>query len=282
MSYILIDGKIIRRIYSRRASWSHKGDFGKLLIVGGSEEYTGSPALVALSALRSGCDFVKIFAPIRAADACSNFSPEIIAVPYGRQHLDGDASADIEKLGGWASAVEIGNGMGREKEQGDLVRIMQKRIKKKLVIDADGLKVLDKDLVNFSTLLTPNTYEFNLLFGTKLGSDLGERIREVKEKAGEFKTTILLKGHVDVISDGEEIFINKTNSQYMTKAGTGDTLAGIASGLMAQGNNVLDSACAAAYINGYTGKLVAKTKREALSPIDIINNMYLTITRFRY
>lgn len=282
MSYTLIDKNIVRRIYGHRDSWSHKGDFGKLLIVGGSEEYTGSPALVALSALRSGCDFAKIFAPVRSADACSNFSPEIIAIPYNRQYFDQDAITDIEKLSEWADAVEIGNGMGRDRQQGELVKLVQKRIKKKLIIDADGLKVLDKNLLNFDTLLTPNSYEFSVLFDRKLSNDLNERVKAVKEKADEFKTVILLKGHVDVISDGEAVFINKTNSSYMTKAGTGDTLAGIASGLIAQGNNVLDSACAAAYINGYTGRLVAKAKKEALSPVDIINNIYLTITRFKY
>ena len=95
MNYTLINEKIMRRVYSRRDGWSHKGDFGKLLVVGGSREYTGSPAIVALSALRSGCDFVKIFAPLRSADACANFSPEIIAIPYEKDYLDANAIEEI-------------------------------------------------------------------------------------------------------------------------------------------------------------------------------------------
>ena len=282
MNYTLINEKIMRRVYSRRDGWSHKGDFGKLLVVGGSKEYTGSPAIVALSALRSGCDFVKIFAPLRSADACANFSPEIIAIPYGKDYLDANAIEEIEKIGAWAKVVEIGNGIGRDKLQYELVRSIQRNIKKTLVIDADGLKVLDTNLLNFDTLLTPNSYEFEVMFGEKPSKELDERAKLVKEKAREFKTIILLKGHVDIVSDGEDVFINKTNSPYMTKAGTGDTLAGIASSLIAQGNSIIDSACAACFINGYTGRTVAKAKKEAISPVDIINNMYLTLSRFKY
>ncbi|MGC8516407.1 MAG: NAD(P)H-hydrate dehydratase [Candidatus Acidifodinimicrobium sp.] len=282
MNYTMINEKTLREVYSRRDSWSHKGDYGKLLVVGGGREYTGSPALVALSALRSGCDFVKILAPLRSAEACANFSPEIIAIPYERDYLDPNAMTEIDRLSQWAKAVEIGNGIGRDRQQSELVKAVQRSVKKKLVIDADGLKVLDKNLLNFDTLLTPNSYEFEVLFDAKLTRDIDERVKIVKEKAKEFGTVILLKGHVDIVSDGEEVFINKTNSPYMTKAGTGDTLAGIASSLIAQGNSMVDSACAAAFINGYTGRVVAKAKKEALSPVDIINNMYITLSKFRY
>jgi NAD(P)H-hydrate epimerase len=149
-------------------------------------------------------------------------------------------------------------------------------------LDADALKQVNPDLLNRNVLITPNSHEFEVLFDTKISKNVEERVKAVKESAKAYGTTILLKGHVDIISDGDQAFINKNNSVYMTKAGTGDTLAGICAGLIAQGNGLLDSACAAALINGYTGRSIARNRRESISPIDIIDAIYTTITKWRY
>lgn len=282
MNHSVINSTYLRKIYKRRENWSHKGNFGKIVVIGGSYEYTGSPALVAMGALRAGADVAKILAPKRAADACASFSPEIITVP-----LDGDSITyknlnTIKENMVWPNVVTIGNGIGEGDEQGRVVNEIIKNFRKKFVIDADGLKVLDKELLNSDVLLTPNTHEFDLLFNTKLTNNVEDRISAVKEAARRYSTNILLKGHVDIISDGEHVFVNKTNSVYMAKGGTGDVLAGICAGVLGHGVGVIDAACAAAFINGYTGRYVAKTKREALSAVDILDNIYSTITKWRY
>lgn len=282
MNYTTINQNALKKVYGRRENWSHKGEFGRLIVIGGSLEYTGSPAIVALSALRSGADFTKILAPKRSADACSGFSPELIAIPVAKDYLDMDSLHLIDKHSPWANAVEIGNGIGENSGQESFVNSFVKESKKKTVLDADALKILKRDLLNRNILITPNSHEFEVLFGIKLSKNLDERAHIVKEKAKVYDTTILLKGHIDVVSDGEQLLINKNNSVYMTKAGTGDTLAGICAGLVAQGNGLLDSACAAAFINGYTGRYIARSKRESLSPIDIIDNIHSTITKWRY
>ncbi|MCL5009524.1 MAG: NAD(P)H-hydrate dehydratase [Candidatus Parvarchaeota archaeon] len=282
MSYTILNNTCLRGIYKKRENWSHKGDFGKILVIGGSEEYTGSPALVALSALRTGADTAKIFTTKRAADICASFSPEIITIPSSGRYLSYEDIDRIRENISWSNVIALGNGLGTGDGQKELVNALLKESRKKFVIDADGLKILNKELLDNNMLLTPNTHEFEVLFGSKPSNNIEERVSLVKEKARQYGTTILLKGHVDIISNGEHSFINKTNSVYMTKAGTGDVLAGICAGIIGQGNRLLESGCAGAFINGYTGRYVSKSKRESISPIDIIDNMYLTITKWRY
>ncbi|MCL4399477.1 NAD(P)H-hydrate dehydratase [Candidatus Parvarchaeota archaeon] len=282
MNFRTVDNKILGRIYRKRNPWSYKGNFGKLLVIGGSAEYTGSPALVALAASKAGCDFVKIAAPRRSADVCASFSPEIITHQLDGPCLTKESIDDMGELIRWSKTISLGNGIGVGEKQSEFVNRLISSMDKKTVVDADAIKLLREDNINSRLLLTPNTNEFNVLFKSKLSNDVQERARIVKEKARQYNTTILLKGHVDVISDGEEIFLNKINSVYMTKAGTGDVLTGICSGIMSQGNTPLESAIAGAFINGYTGRTLAKIKKEAVSPLDIINNIYSTISKWRY
>ncbi len=282
MNFSTVNEKIIQSLYKRRENWSHKGNFGRVLVIGGNQTYTGSPALVALAAYRSGADIVKILAPKRAADICAGFSPEIISIAYNKSDLDEGAFQHVSVLSENSNVVSIGNGLGTGNDQKILVNEVLNEIKKRLVVDADAVKILDKSLLDHNMLITPNSNEFKVLFDVDPPTDLSERIRCVVDTAKKYHTNILLKGHVDVISDGEETFINKTNSVYMTKGGTGDTLTGICAGLIAQGNEVLHAAAAAAFINGYTGRAVSRVKKEALSPLDIINNVYDTITKWRH
>ncbi len=282
MNYSVVDQSWIKKVYKKRDNWAHKGNFGKVLVLGGSLEYTGSPAIVALAAMRAGADLSKIFAPKRAADIAASFSPEIIAIPFEKEYLDSDAFYDARKLSSWANVIALGNGLGTGSNQGDFVNMVLKDIKKKFVVDADGIKLMNPNLLSSEILITPNTYEFNVLFGTNLSTNIEERAKIVKEKAKEYGTNILLKGHVDIVSDGDQLFLNKVNSVYMTKGGTGDSLCGICAGLIGQGAKIIDAACAGVFINGYTGKYLARLKRESLSPLDIVDNIYSTITKWRY
>lgn len=282
MTYVTTSEKIIKRLYTRRDNWSHKGDFGDILVIGGSREYTGSPALVALAGLRSGCDLAKIVAPERAADVCAGFSPELISIPFEGEHFSPDAIDIIKENLDWADVVTIGNGIGEGSEQTDFVNELLRSVKKRFVIDADALKVLDRNNITGNFLLTPNTNEFNILFEEKLTNDVEDRIKAVKAAARDHSVTILLKGHVDIISNGDDVILNKTNSPYMTKGGTGDTLTGICAALLAQGNSMMDSAAGGAFINGYSGRTAAKGRRESMSPMDLINEISGTITKWRY
>lgn len=282
MIYTTVNEKMIKSIYKRRDGWVHKGNFGRVLVIGGSDVYTGSPAIVALSALRSGCDLTEIIAPKRTADVCASFSPELITIAVDGRTLNADSISIIKNAAEKSDVIVIGNGLGIGEGQKMLVNHLVREINKKIVIDADAIKMVDKKLLDKRILITPNSNEFKILFGEDPSKDTEKRIKQVYEKASEFRTNILLKGHVDVISNGEKTFINKINSVYMTKGGTGDSLTGICASLIAQGNEIIESAATAAFINGYSGRTVGKKERESFSVMHLVESIGSTINKWRY
>ncbi len=142
------------------------------------------------------------------------------------------------------------------------------------VIDADAIHAVGKkpEVVSGKNfLITPHTYEFYILTGkevSKLSEE--EKIKVVEAEAKRLQTTILLKGAIDIISDGKEVALSKTGSPFMTKGGTGDTLAGIAGALIARGIPIFEAAQAAAFINGLAGESAARKFGESLMATDLI------------
>jgi hydroxyethylthiazole kinase-like uncharacterized protein yjeF len=262
--YKKVKKSILKKIYMPRKKNVHKGDFGRLLIIGGNKKYSGSPgfnALAAISAYRSGVDIVEIAAPERAANIIAKFSPDIITIPLKGEYLKNSHLKILLKESKDKNAFVMGGGLGREKSTLKTVRDYLKKAKIPGVIDADAIyamKTLKINLGNF--VITPHEYEFFVLTGKKVKRDFKEIIKQVKNEAKKLNTVILLKGSKDIISDGKKTAVNKTGTPYMTVGGTGDALAGILGSLIAQGNGLFDSACAAAYINGKAGEL---TKRKS-------------------
>ncbi len=268
--------KILKKIYGKRDVWSHKGQFGRLVVVSGSKRHTGSPCFVGLSAYRAGCDLVYIAAPKRAADVAANFSPNLITDPLEGEKLIKNHIKKIISLikEVRATAVAIGPGLWREKETLDSIVELIKKINLPMVVDADAVRAVarKKEVLKRNCVLTPHADEFRELTGMRV-KNLKERKKLVKEFAKKLNCVILLKGHVDVVSDGNKIFLNKTGTPYMTKGGCGDTLTGICGALLARGINTFDSACAAAYINGKAGELASKKYKQGLLATDLIENI---------
>ncbi len=258
-----------KKVFRKREQWCHKGNFGSLLVIGGSVVYSGSPAFAALAALRTGCDLVTIASPERAADIIASFSPDLITCPLRGDFLAGKHLAKLRELSEEKDAVVIGNGLGREEETMKAISGFLSQNKLPAVIDADAIHTVAKnrDVLKKNFIITPHIREFYALSGVAVTNDINERIRTVKKVASLLGCTLLLKGHVDVISDGNKLALNKTGTPRMTIGGTGDTLAGIAGSLLAQGAAPFDAACAAAYINGRAGELAAKEKKYLASDL---------------
>ncbi|MDI6798389.1 MAG: NAD(P)H-hydrate dehydratase [Candidatus Aenigmarchaeota archaeon] len=276
----VVRASILKKIYKKRDPWSHKYNFGHLLVIGGSKHYSGSPALNALAALRAGVDLVTIVAPERAANIIASFLPDLIAYPLKGDYLCGEHLDEIVKLTHNKNAVVIGGGLTREREVLETVVEYLERIDLPCVIDADAIHAVatKKEVIkNKNAVLTPHSHEFLVLSGIQVSKDLSQRIKAVKETAERLKTTILLKGHVDVISNGKEVALNKTGSPFLTKGGMGDTLAGICGALLARGNDCFTSACASAYINGLAGEIAAKKLRESITATDLIASIHEAI-----
>jgi len=282
---------ILKNVYKERPRDSKKYDFGLLLVIGGSDFYSGSPVLSAMAAFKTGVDMVRIIAPKRAADIIASFSPNLAAYPLEGKWLERKHLATLIAMTESAkvvahgkTAVVIGGGMGRSEETQKAILEYLAKVQVPVVIDADAIHALGEkpELIsgrNF--LITPHTYEFFVLTGKevyKLPEE--EKIKIVFQEAARLQTTILLKGAIDIISDGKEVALNRTGCPYLTVGGTGDTLSGIAGVLLARGINVFEAGCAAAYINGLAGELASKKLGESLTATDLINEISNVLPKF--
>lgn len=273
---IEVSPSILKKVYKSRSKYSKKGDFGKLLIIGGNQKYSGAPALAAYSAissLRSGVDIVTVVAPKRAADIVASFSPNLITEPIDGKFFTPKHVKKVLELSKKYNAVCIGSGLGTEKDTFKFVKKLLGSLKKPCVVDADAIKALKNKELGKNFVLTPHSYEFYNLTGEKPKTDLTSRIRIVEKVSKKIRSTILLKGVIDIISDGKQTAINRTGNPYMTTGGTGDVLTGICGSLLAQGNNPFESACGAAFITGRAGDLAAVEKKQGLLATDVIEKI---------
>jgi NAD(P)H-hydrate epimerase len=271
---ITINSSILKKVFPKRKKKVHKGDFGKLLIIGGSEKYTGAPALNALAALvslKTGVDVVEVIAVKRAADIIASFSPNLITIPLKGKFLQPSHLKALLKESENKNAFVIGSGIGRNKKTFSLVNSFLQKIKIPGVIDADALHAINSKISLKNFILTPHSREFKVLTGITLSENLQQKIKQVQQAAKKLQTTILLKGPVDIISNNLQTAINKTGLPFMTVGGTGDILAGITGSLLAQGNSLFNSACAAAFINGKAAELT--NKKTSLTATDLLEQI---------
>jgi ADP-dependent NAD(P)H-hydrate dehydratase / NAD(P)H-hydrate epimerase len=279
-----IDGSILKKIFKKRPMDSRKYDYGLLVVIGGSDFYSGSPCLSAMAAFKSGVDMVRIIAPQRAADIIASFSPILSAYPLegkriNKSHLS-TLLAMIESANQVSRgnvAVVLGGGVGRSDETQEVIIDLISEINVPIVIDADAIYAIKKNkeiLISKDCLITPHYYEFFSLTGRDIFNlSFQEKVKAVKEEAFNLKSTIILKGEVDIISDGESTAINKVGSPYLTVGGCGDTLAGIAGALISRKISLFEAAEAAAYINSSAGKKMAERLKDSMTAIDLIDGI---------
>jgi hydroxyethylthiazole kinase-like uncharacterized protein yjeF len=272
---------VLKQVYKPRPADAKKYDFGLLVVIGGCEFYSGSPALAAMAAFRSGVDMVRVIAPQRAADIIASFSPNLAAYPLEGKWLEKrhlaillSMTESAKEVSNEKTAVVIGGGIGRTKETQETILEYLSGVSVPVVIDADAIHALAKNpkvIADKNFLITPNSYEFYILTGKEVYnlSD-EEKIKTVKSEADRLKTTILLKGKTDIISDGQEVAVDYGGTPYMAKGGCGDTLAGICGALMARGINAFETAQAGIYINDKAGELASKKLKESLTATDLI------------
>ena len=245
-----------------RKATAHKGDFGRVLIIGGSKEYVGAPALAGLAALRAGADLSIIAAPEKVAWAINCLSPDLITRKFSGEHFMLKHANEAIRLAISADAVLIGNGIGLKSEK--FVKRFVKNTGTPLVIDADAIKCLSLREVD-NAILTPHSKELEILLSNS-GLSRINRIKDKTKKIIELQKVIgnniiLLKGDIDKIISKNKIAYNKTGNPGMAKGGTGDVLAGLVAGFIAQGYTMFDSCCYAAYINGMAGDILLKKKK---------------------
>ncbi len=242
-----------------RERTAHKGAGGEVLVIGGGP-YQGAPWLAGLGALRAGADIVRIASPV--FEPVPDLIYECLAGKrIGEEHID-----RLITLAENADVVICGNGLGAESHQ--VIQAIAPHCKK-AVFDADALR-LPLPAAATESLYTPHAGEFSRITGISLPDSAAERARVVKS-AG-IRGTVLLKGPVDVITDGKRVRFNRTGDPAMTVGGTGDVLAGIAGALLCV-LPAFEAACISAYVNGRAGQVVAAERGEGMLATDLVDRI---------
>ena len=253
---------------------THKGDYGKILLLCGSKGFTGAAYLAAMGALRTGAGLVFLGVPesIYQIEAVKLNEPVVFSLP----DLDGKLSAQaipqiVSRLPNM-DAVLIGCGLGQSKGTLTVLKTVLEQATCPVVVDADGINLLaaHKDILRgrpYPTILTPHEGEF-----ARIGGEIGnDRIEAAQALAKDLGCIVLLKGHRTCITDGKNGYINETGNPGMAVGGSGDLLAGMIVSLLGQGLTPLEAAAVGAWVHGAAGDLCAKEMGQyAMLPTDML------------
>ncbi|MBY8980863.1 MAG: NAD(P)H-hydrate dehydratase [Candidatus Lokiarchaeota archaeon] len=273
-------GDLLPNLKSRRID-THKGEFGRVLVIGGSKNYSGAPAYASLACIHFGCDLVISYVPEVIGDVIRSYSPDMIVRTSPGKWLTTKASEEILWLMDWANAIVIGPGLGTDPSTEELlVKLLESNTitEKSLVIDADALKLVKPhlDLIKGkNVILTPHEGELKFMIDADLSpyDKIEKRGIEVFNIAKKLDVTLLAKGPFDYISNGNLLKINKTGCPEMSIGGTGDVLAGLCASFLTTGSNPYPAACSAAFLNGYLGEFCKETIGPRFTAMDMINNI---------
>jgi NAD(P)H-hydrate epimerase len=247
-----------------RAVDSHKGDFGRALVVGGSRGMSGAVALAGMAALRSGAGRVTLAVPDACLETVAGFEPSYMTAPLAcdaQGRLVPAAGPEILNRAATADAVACGPGLGQSSEVTELVTTLYETLGPPAVFDADALNALAHSFEVLARgagprVLTPHPGELARLVGLTL-ADREEQVEAAHKLAAANQVVVVLKGHQTVITDGKQFAVNTTGNPGMATGGTGDVLTGVIAALLCQNLVPFEAAQLGAYIHGLSGDLAA-------------------------
>jgi NAD(P)H-hydrate epimerase len=249
-----------------RAADAHKGDFGKVCIIAGSLGMSGAAALAGRSALRAGAGLVRVAVPKSVLPIVASIEPSFTTIPLAEDsagRISAKAMSVILDAVNDNDALAFGPGVGVSSELRRLLEAILERQGLRLLIDADGVNNLAKmknwvSRVKAELILTPHPGEMKRLWAGLFREELpGERQRQAVELARHTQTVVVLKGAGTVVTDGENVYVNKTGNPGMATAGSGDVLTGVIAALMGQGLGRFDAAVLGVHVHGLAGDIAA-------------------------
>lgn len=290
LTHNLINYDLVKGNFRRRNRNTHKGSYGKVNVIAGSTGMTGAALLTCQSILRTGAGLLKLFIGESLNPIVKISIPEAITVPLqemrkgvvGIKHIPKiiEQSKDID-------ALAIGPGCGISSELAEVLRQLIESVECPIIIDADGLNVLAKNLSwlekkKGDIILTPHPGEMSRLSGHEIDHINENTIEIAKEFSMKWDVITILKGASTVVSmpDGE-VYINTNGNPGMATGGSGDVLTGIVTGLIAQGLNAKDASITGVYLHGYTGdKVVEDVGEYGLLAGDLVDALPYVIKDF--
>jgi len=262
---------------------SHKGDFGRALLVGGSRGMSGAIALAGMAALRGGAGLVRLAVPDTCLDVVASFEPSYMTAPLACDEASRivlAAKEAIIELSEDATCLACGPGLGRSDELTELVGWLYENVTQPVVFDADALNALSSRTDGLASgggprVLTPHPGEFRRLVGDHTSRLSIESLRErAAELAEEYGLVLVLKGHRTLITDGTRITYNVTGNPGMASGGSGDVLTGLIAALVCQGLPVFEAAQLGVHVHGLAGDLAASCLgHTSLIASDLVNHL---------
>lgn len=270
--------KLLAQTFPPRKPDSHKGDYGRVLLICGAQGYTGAPVLAAQAAMRAGSGLIYVAVPekIYPIVASKLDSPIVLPMPCdeaGRFSLK--ALPILLQLLQRMDACLLGPGLGRSPELSQLVCGILSQSRVPTVLDADGLNAVCAHIdvlreAACPVVVTPHEGEF-----ARLTSDrTADRVLGAMELAWQTKTVVLRKGHRTVITDGRKVYLNETGNPGMAVGGSGDVLAGILVSILGRKVSPVEATAAAAWVHGKAGDLCAdRMGQYAMGPMDLAESL---------
>ncbi|MDP9290439.1 MAG: NAD(P)H-hydrate dehydratase [Thermoproteota archaeon] len=281
---ITVTPKLVKDLIVPRIATSRKGDNGIVLVVGGSRIYHGAPILASIAALRSGTDLVFTAVPKSNIIAVRAYSPDIIALPLPDDKLtSGLVNRLMAMLPKKPHAAAIGMGMSIAKPEALVSLIRQLRNAEiKLLLDASALipEIL-REIAGTGTIVTPHAGEYKRLFEKHPGTNEDVQTSTVQTAAKEYGITIVLKGSVNIISDGvsEHTAVIKRSTPAMTVGGVGDILSGLTVGLLTKYSS-FNASILGVFLNGVAASLAYERVGLHMVATDIIEDLPNAIKPF--
>lgn len=273
-TYILSKDKYKKMIPIRNKT-GHKGNYGKILIVAGSERYCGAAFITTEACVRTGSGLVTLLTHKEVAGALKSRLVEAMVQEYSSYE-------DINTIDRF-DVIACGPGFSKTEDSKAILKKIIKETDCKLVLDADALNIIseNKNLIkglSERTVITPHPGEMARLIGKTISEVEKDRIGVAKEFAKTNNIIVLLKGYNTVISDGIDVFINTTGNSKMASGGMGDCLTGIIASLIGQKHNIMEGTLLGAYIHGYIGDELSRTSY-VVNARDIIEELPKTIEK---
>ena len=245
---------------------SHKGEKGKVLIIGGSERYHGAPIFSITAAEAAGADLIEAFVPESHAILTKEFALNSFINSFVKGDLGLKDVGAIVNATKRADAMLLGIGLGSESDTLRAIRLILSDISIPTVLDANALhpEILDIER-NYSLIITPHKGEYHRLFSEEATE------KSVAKNAKKHNICIVVKSRIDIIASPNQLYLNHTGCPQMRLGGTGDALAGIITSYISQGIEPFDAALSACHYYGLLGEKLIKSNK-TLTTMDLIKN----------
>lgn len=291
-------GRAAGELLPSRPAAGNKGTFGKVLVVAGSARIGGAAMMAAKSVLRAGAGMVKVVTATENRTALLQFVPEAMLLTYDgamTMREKEEFQAELKAAKEWADCILIGPGIGTGETACSLLRSVVLESGLPLLIDADGINLLAKDSglqkaladreeQERTIVLTPHLGEFARLYGCSVKEAADNLLRYPGSLADRLHCVVVCKDARTVVvrSGGRQGYLNTTGNCGMATAGSGDVLAGVIAGLLAQGMTGMDAAVTGVYLHGYAGDLAAERRTEmSMTAVDLIDCIPAAVMRLQ-